>query len=675
MVLKKKAILAKELLIIWLFMVSTIYAAVPAGQCCRCFNISAPCWPRATDWAALNASVEGRLYNRIDPFAACVTGTNVTACSILGQQIYNNYYSADLDLIQSMGNYLMFDGITDTPRMVVLAQSVTDIVAAVDFAREYRLRLVVKNTGHDWYGRNLANPALQLFTHWMTNVQWHDTFKTCDGRILKDAVTLDAGVQWIKVVPGLMERGRFAPYGTTMSVGAAGGFFQAGGFPAVSGEFGSAADNIRQMHVVTADGDIKLLNSCNEHADLFWAICGGGGGTFGVVINVTYETYPSWENLGNTVFRLVFNTAPASVVRRKFFDFYATLDPKRWSFVYVDFSPTTIQLLGWVNTYTAKEAQQQWQPLVDWLNSKGGFIQVPLNATVWIKVRKLPITLFPKSPTTGKAYLIPDLIVDPDAQPGKYDVPPLYWSNTVGWQISKEHWEDGSFADFVNGVVFSEKGGVNYLHMDFTKALYGKHPYTNSTSLNPTVYNAIGHIYTGSISLQTYWLGFNPNLEYQYWPDEIKNCSTSKENFNITKCFYSFPEMHEHDCLAAEGATRFPNTGSYMNENDPRIPNWQNSQWGINYPVLLAIKEQYDPDGLFICHHCVGSEKYVIVEESRGFCLTNAVDKCPFFSGPDLGIIPKTPPPSFPHRILDPKALGCVFTPDPYAFTDPASYP
>ena len=48
--------------------------------------------------------------------------------------------------------------------------------------------------------------------------------------------------------------------------------------------------------------------------------------------------------------------------------------------------------------------------------------------------------------------------------------------------------------------------------------------------------------------------------------------------------------------------------GSYWNEADFDEPNWQTSFWGPNYPRLLEIKQGYDPDGLFTCHHCVGSE-------------------------------------------------------------------
>ena len=52
-----------------------------------------------------------------------------------------------------------------------------------------------------------------------------------------------------------------------------------------------------------------------------------------------------------------------------------------------------------------------------------------------------------------------------------------------------------------------------------------------------------------------------------------------------------------------------PYSGSYWNEADYYDPEFQHSFWGAaKYPKLLAVKQAYDPKGLFTCHHCVGSE-------------------------------------------------------------------
>ena len=51
-----------------------------------------------------------------------------------------------------------------------------------------------------------------------------------------------------------------------------------------------------------------------------------------------------------------------------------------------------------------------------------------------------------------------------------------------------------------------------------------------------------------------------------------------------------------------------PGGGSYVAESDYFKGDWRNAHWGLNYPRLLAVKEKYDPDGLFYVHHGVGSE-------------------------------------------------------------------
>jgi len=55
---------------------------------------------------------------------------------------------------------------------------------------------------------------------------------------------------------------------------------------------------------------------------------------------------------------------------------------------------------------------------------------------------------------------------------------------------------------------------------------------------------------------------------------------------------------------------RVPNAGSYVSESNFFEPNWQQSFWGSNYPRLAAVKARYDPDGLFVVHHGVGSERW-----------------------------------------------------------------
>jgi len=60
-----------------------------------------------------------------------------------------------------------------------------------------------------------------------------------------------------------------------------------------------------------------------------------------------------------------------------------------------------------------------------------------------------------------------------------------------------------------------------------------------------------------------------------------------------------------------------PLSGTYFHETDFNDPVWRQSIWGdVNYARLYQIKQHYDPKGLFICHHCVGSEDW----DANGNC-------------------------------------------------------
>jgi hypothetical protein len=86
---------------------------------------------------------------------------------------------------------------------------------------------------------------------------------------------------------------------------------------------------------------------------------------------------------------------------------------------------------------------------------------------------------------------------------------------------------------------------------------------------------------------------------------------------------YAYPKIQGHEldqvkakisAKKARQAMKFihhlaPNAGTYGNEADYFLSDWQHALWGTNYSPLLKIKNRFDPDNLFTCHHCVGSEE------------------------------------------------------------------
>jgi len=74
-------------------------------------------------------------------------------------------------------------------------------------------------------------------------------------------------------------------------VGGAGGWLQGGGLGPFDRSLGLGVDNVVQFEVVTADGSVKVANACSE-PELFWAMRGGGGGNWGVVVSQTSKVHP-----------------------------------------------------------------------------------------------------------------------------------------------------------------------------------------------------------------------------------------------------------------------------------------------------------------------------------------------------------------------------------------------
>ncbi len=86
------------------------------------------------------------------------------------------------------------------------------------------------------------------------------------------------------------EKGLAVVGGECPTVGIAGGYTQGGGHSALSSKFGLAADQTLEWEVVTADGELVKANA-NENEDLYWALSGGGGGTYGVVWSLTAKAH------------------------------------------------------------------------------------------------------------------------------------------------------------------------------------------------------------------------------------------------------------------------------------------------------------------------------------------------------------------------------------------------
>jgi FAD/FMN-containing dehydrogenase len=170
----------------------------------------------------------------------------------------------------------------------ILVRRASDIMAGIAFAKARNIRLVIRNTAHDYLGKSTGSLALAIWTHHLKDIQFLD-FKS--NYYYGKAVKLGAGVQFSEVYQTAKARGLVVVGGNCLTVGIAGGYSQGGGHGMLASRYGLAADQVLRWDVVTAEGKL-LVATPLQNADLYWALCGGGGGTYGVVVSLTVRVYP-----------------------------------------------------------------------------------------------------------------------------------------------------------------------------------------------------------------------------------------------------------------------------------------------------------------------------------------------------------------------------------------------
>lgn len=182
------------------------------------------------------------------------------------------------------------------PALTVVPRSTADVAEAVRFAMTRGMKVGVQATGHGV--ARTADGAMLVLTNELDDV-------TVDG----DAwtATIGAGARWEKVLGPAGAVGLAPLLGSTPDVSAT-GYTLGGGIGWLARMFGLAADHVRMIEIVTADGQIKRASPDSE-PDLFWALRGGGAGSMGVVTSLEVDLFPvSSVYAGNLLY-------PASLAR------------------------------------------------------------------------------------------------------------------------------------------------------------------------------------------------------------------------------------------------------------------------------------------------------------------------------------------------------------------------
>ncbi|KAF7349910.1 FAD-binding domain-containing protein [Mycena venus] len=556
-------------------------------QTCRNVPGSAG-YPKAAAWSKLNATIGGRLVNVIPtakycarlPGGTCTDAqwTSALFRSTIPGSMNNNNLEQGYDFTPP--SLCLRNATTcgqgNVPTFSVEAQSAADIQAAVKFASSNNLRLVVKSSGHDVLGRSTAPYSLLIRTAGLQNISMTNGFFV-GTRNMGSAVTIGSGVHAQTLYQKTKANGKIVVAPTAATVCPAGGYVQGAGHSALSPLFGLAADNVLEFHIVVASGELLQVNSIS-HPDLFYALRGGGAGSWGVILSATFRTFPTFDEAFSVIEIAATSNAAmgalAAVHAHHIFD----LEPVRAGQYFYVFAATpnatalTLQLLTHIPNTTAAQAAVLLAPF---RNAALALPGVSLVAEEYV-VRNVNDALFTADDTVGSDKVIGSRLIPASVLRERPE--------TVG-KVYKQLLDAGGSP----GRVFCRCGRYSLPVYMLLHALNVNDP-TGQVAANADILSAVHpawrtaktHLLTGS-----------------FWTDQ-----TPLSKIDVLRRTFQTIQLPIMEQLSGN------NGAAYSNEADVTEPHFQTTFFGPNYANLTRIKAKYDPDDLFIVPAGVGSERW-----------------------------------------------------------------
>ncbi|KZT64785.1 FAD-binding domain-containing protein [Daedalea quercina L-15889] len=564
---------------------------VTSASSCKC-TPSDSCYPTQDEWSSFSQNLSQPLITNQRPLgASCYqnsTDYDSTACSVATANQYSEDFRAASsnaliwvnfealitnDSIQACPVTPESGGTCNQGRVPVYsvnATTVEDIQNTIEFAQQYNLRLVVKNTGHELGGRAFGSEALELYVHYFQGIDFVDTFVP-EGCSSSDcswtAITVEAGAQWGDAYTTAQQNNRsiaggFVPYG---SVGAGAGWSLGGGHSPLSPFYGLGVDNVLQYTVVLPNASYVTVNAV-QNTDLFWAMRGGGGPSFGVTTSVTYKTHPNLPITGAFYEASVNSTDAYLELLELWVSYHNRVADAGWAGSWPFVADTGLYLtlitLGAPPNQTANETLQ-------------GFFdesaEIPgVNVTLGLTVQY---------PDFYEWYY--DNLVDSSMGYGlNYTAGLLAGVNIVGssWLVPRD--------------VFDSNGTA------LATAL------ANLTSASP-LYVLVGGGAVAEVDPDS--AAVTP--AFRRTISDIETFLTFETDNTTTAATFQqqMTEVHDQYAPLRELAPA-PYGGQYYNEPDLLETDWQIAFWGSHYDRLLAIKQEIDPNDLLLVRKGVNSE-------------------------------------------------------------------
>ncbi|RHZ73301.1 hypothetical protein CDV55_103270 [Aspergillus turcosus] len=549
---------------------------------CRCFP-GEPCWPSPNVWSAFNQTIDGRLVATIPLGTPChAPNYDAAVCDYLKSQwlwpeiqyvvLFFRWQDTNKDSYESSSSIMapFFTNGTCDPfhpiskqctlgNYIVYAVNVTKpehISKAMQFATKYNIRVVVRNTGHDYNGKSTGAGALGIWTHHLKDIEFKDW---SDEHYTGKAIKIGAGVQGIEAYRAADAQGLEVVGGECPTVGLAGGYSQGGGHSALASRHGLAADQVLEWEVVDGQGNFIVANRDNDYSDLYWALCGGGGGTYGVVWSMTSKAHP-----GTPVSGLNLTFTNAGISQDTFYEavalYHSTLpsivDAGAMSVWYFTNTSFYISPLTGPNIPVA-ELEALVKPFTD------GLTQLGIKYTTY-------------------SAQFDSYLAEFEGMQGPIQVGIAQYG---GWLIPRSVVQTNN-ANLTAAYRAITSDGATFIGVgvNVSKAVAGD------------VYNAV----------------------LPAWRDTLIDTvlTTPWDWYAPTSAMVALQNKMTDDYIPRLEALA-PNSGAYLNEADFRQPNFETAFYGANYQRLRAIKAKYDPNSMFYGITAVGSNEWTVTSDGH----------------------------------------------------------
>jgi FAD/FMN-containing dehydrogenase len=195
------------------------------------------------------------------------------------------------------------------PALIVRCTTTSDVVLAVNFARNNGLLLAIRGGGHNIAGNAVCDDGIVIDLSRMKSASVDPAARR---------VMIEGGATLADLDAATQAHALATPLGINSTTGVA-GLTLGGGFGWLSRQYGMTIDNLESAEVVTAAGDVVNANA-TEHADLFWALRGGSG-NFGVVTRFEFRLHPVGPDLLSGL--IIYPISAAKSVLQQYREFMA----------------------------------------------------------------------------------------------------------------------------------------------------------------------------------------------------------------------------------------------------------------------------------------------------------------------------------------------------------------